>query len=50
VRVGLLATMAIAVLVYLMVRRGRALGRREGALLVCAFIAWLGVVVGGAIS
>jgi cation:H+ antiporter len=50
VRIGLLATMALAALLYLLVRQGNPLGRREGALLACAFIAWLGVVVGGAIS
>lgn len=50
VRIGLLATMTIAVVLYLLLRRGDALGRREGALLVCAFLAWLGAVVGGANS
>jgi cation:H+ antiporter len=50
VRIGLLATMAIAVLLFLRVRQGSTLGRREGGLLVCTFIAWLALVLGGAIS
>jgi len=49
-RIALPATMLLAVLLHLLLRQGARIARREGVLLVCAFLAWLGVVIGGAIS
>ena len=48
--IALPATLVLALLLFLLLRGGAQVGRREGALLVCAFLAWLGVVVGGAAS
>jgi cation:H+ antiporter len=50
VRIALLATAVIAALLFVLFRKDARIGRREGALLACAFLAWLGVVVGGAFA
>jgi cation:H+ antiporter len=48
--IALPAIAVLALLLHLLLRQGARVGRREGALLVCAFVAWLAVVVGGTSS
>jgi len=50
VRIALIATMAIAALLFVLLRQGARVGRREGVLLVCVFLAWMGLAFGHAIS
>ena len=42
--VALPATLVIALLLHFLLRKGLRIGRREGALLVAAFLAWIGAV------
>ena len=49
-RLAMVATIVIALLLYLLLRGNARVGRREGALLLVAFLAWLGAVAGGAAS
>ena len=45
--VALPATALLALLLYLLLRHGARVGRREGALMLGAFIAWLVALIGG---
>ena len=47
-RIAMVASLVIALLLHLLLRGKARFGRREGVLLLCAFLAWLGAIVGGA--